>query len=54
MHDVAMIGLGPMGQALAQVLLKAGQRVVVWNRSAGKTAALQQAGSAPSPPRSVR
>lgn len=33
MSRVTMIGLGPMGQAMALVLLKAGHQVTVWNRT---------------------
>lgn len=34
MHsDVAVLGLGQMGSALAAAFLKAGHRVTVWNRS---------------------
>jgi 3-hydroxyisobutyrate dehydrogenase-like beta-hydroxyacid dehydrogenase len=34
--DVTIIGLGPMGLALSDLMLKAGQRVTLWNRSADK------------------
>lgn len=34
--DVTVIGLGPMGRALAGALLDAGHRVTVWNRTPGK------------------
>jgi 3-hydroxyisobutyrate dehydrogenase-like beta-hydroxyacid dehydrogenase len=34
--DVTIIGLGPMGLALADLMLKAGKRVTLWNRSADK------------------
>ncbi|MFF5448852.1 NAD(P)-dependent oxidoreductase [Streptomyces sp. NPDC012888] len=33
---VSVIGLGPMGRAMAAAYLDAGYRVTVWNRSAGK------------------
>lgn len=33
---VTVIGLGPMGRALAGALLTAGHRVTVWNRTPGK------------------
>jgi 3-hydroxyisobutyrate dehydrogenase-like beta-hydroxyacid dehydrogenase len=33
---VSVLGLGSMGSALAEVLVKAGLRTTVWNRSAGK------------------
>lgn len=32
--DVAILGLGRMGHALADALLRSGRRVVVWNRTA--------------------
>ena len=35
-RDVSVIGLGLMGSALAEALLKAGHRVTVWNRTATK------------------
>lgn len=31
---VTVLGLGPMGQAMARVLLRAGHKVTVWNRTA--------------------
>lgn len=36
MSDIAVIGLGAMGAALARALLKAGREVTVWNRTAEK------------------
>ncbi|KMS89577.1 NAD(P)-dependent oxidoreductase [Prauserella rugosa] len=33
---VTVVGLGPMGRALASALLKAGHRVTVWNRTPAK------------------
>ncbi|WP_341705029.1 NAD(P)-binding domain-containing protein [Ferrovibrio sp.] len=36
MTDVTIIGLGPMGLTLADLMLKAGKGVTLWNRSAGK------------------
>ncbi|MFE2913274.1 NAD(P)-dependent oxidoreductase [Kitasatospora indigofera] len=33
---VTVIGLGPMGRALAGAFLRAGHRTTVWNRTAGK------------------
>ncbi|MFC8226530.1 NAD(P)-dependent oxidoreductase [Streptomyces sp. NPDC057287] len=33
---VTVIGLGPMGQAMARTLLTAGHPVTVWNRTAGR------------------
>ncbi|MVU79098.1 NAD-binding protein [Nocardia sp. ET3-3] len=35
MGEVAVIGLGAMGRAIARNLVRAGHEVVVWNRSAG-------------------
>lgn len=43
--DVSVIGLGAMGTIMAQVLLKQGKRVAIWNRSPGKAAALVAAGA---------
>ncbi|MFB5265314.1 NAD(P)-dependent oxidoreductase [Paenibacillus enshidis] len=42
---VTILGLGPMGQALAGAFLKAGHPTTVWNRSAGKAAALTAQGA---------
>lgn len=42
---VTLIGLGAMGQALAQALLQQGFKVTVWNRNAAKAAPLQAAGA---------
>ncbi len=42
---IGFIGLGRMGAAIAGNLLKAGHDVTVWNRSAGKDAALVAAGA---------
>lgn len=36
MSDVTMIGLGPMGLALSDLMLKAGKRLTLWNRSTDK------------------
>lgn len=48
---VTVIGLGPMGQAMARTLLGAGHPVTVWNRTARRADALVAAGAvlAPSP-----
>jgi 3-hydroxyisobutyrate dehydrogenase-like beta-hydroxyacid dehydrogenase len=46
MGDVTVIGLGPMGFALAELALKAGKRVSLWNRSPGKAAPLIERGAA--------
>jgi 3-hydroxyisobutyrate dehydrogenase-like beta-hydroxyacid dehydrogenase len=45
MSDVSMIGLGAMGAALAQTLLKTGYTVTVWNRTRARTAPLIAAGA---------
>jgi 3-hydroxyisobutyrate dehydrogenase-like beta-hydroxyacid dehydrogenase len=44
-HTVSFLGLGEMGSALAHAALSAGHRTTVWNRSAGKTATLVEAGA---------
>ncbi|VCU69238.1 2-hydroxy-3-oxopropionate reductase [Pigmentiphaga humi] len=50
-ETVGIIGIGRMGEAIANRLLDAGREVVVWNRSPGKTAELagRGAGVAASP-----
>lgn len=47
MHDfdVAVLGLGQMGSALASAFLHAGHRTIVWNRSEAKTAPLVAQGA---------
>src|SRR5688572_32536115 len=40
-----VIGLGNMGSALAEALLKAGRRVIVWNRTPAKCVALRARGA---------
>lgn len=45
MSDVTVIGLGAMGTALADALLRAGQRVTVWNRTADRAAPLVKHGA---------
>ncbi|QTO23366.1 NAD(P)-dependent oxidoreductase [Burkholderia seminalis] len=45
MSDVTIIGLGNMGAALAATLLEKRFRITVWNRTAGKTAPLVDAGA---------
>jgi 3-hydroxyisobutyrate dehydrogenase-like beta-hydroxyacid dehydrogenase len=45
--QVAFIGLGIMGHAMATNLVKAGHRVTVWNRTPGKL--VEGAGLAPTP-----
>ncbi|MGK3962888.1 NAD(P)-dependent oxidoreductase [Sorangium sp. So ce118] len=46
MSEVSVIGLGPMGFALARVLLERGDRVTVWNRTAAKAEPLVAQGAA--------
>src|SRR5258705_13738299 len=43
--DVAVLGMGRMGRALAGRLLDGGHRVTVWNRSPGKAGELVSAGA---------
>lgn len=51
MAAVAFLGLGLMGEPMARRLLDAGIELVVWNRSAGRATALEEAGArvAPTP-----
>lgn len=42
---VSVLGLGPMGQALAGALVAAGHRTTVWNRTAAKADALLARGA---------
>jgi 3-hydroxyisobutyrate dehydrogenase len=42
--DVAVLGMGRMGRAIAGRLLEGGHRVAVWNRSKGKVAEIVSAG----------
>ncbi|MFZ3471984.1 NAD(P)-dependent oxidoreductase [Streptomyces sp. 4.24] len=44
---VSVLGLGPMGQAMAAAYLDAGYEVTVWNRSPGKDAGLLARGAHP-------
>jgi len=44
MH-IGIAGIGKMGAAMAQRLMEAGHQVTVWNRSAGKTKAVVDAGA---------
>ncbi len=46
MSDVAVIGLGSMGSALARTLVASGGDVVVWNRSPERAQSLAAAGAA--------
>lgn len=43
--SVTVIGLGPMGQAMARTLLTAGHEVTVWNRTASRADALAADGA---------
>lgn len=43
--DVAVLGMGRMGQALAKRLLGGGNRVVVWNRTPGRAEEVVSAGA---------
>ncbi|WP_276946747.1 NAD(P)-dependent oxidoreductase [Haematobacter massiliensis] len=45
MSDVAVIGLGRMGSALAKAFVTSGKSVTVWNRSQGKAEALERIGA---------
>ena len=47
--DIAVMGLGMMGATLARLLLRAGHRVTVYNRTPGKAAALQAEGARVAP-----
>ena len=42
---VTVIGLGPMGQAMSRVLLRAGHQVTVWNRTPSRADDLVAAGA---------
>ncbi|WBA42766.1 NAD(P)-dependent oxidoreductase [Hymenobacter canadensis] len=44
-HNVAFLGLGNMGEAMAKNLLKAGHRLTVYNRTASKAADLEKLGA---------
>ncbi|MFC4536952.1 NAD(P)-dependent oxidoreductase [Sphaerisporangium dianthi] len=52
---VTVLGLGPMGRALAGAFLDAGMRTTVWNRTPGKERELAERGAvgAPSPEEAV-
>jgi 3-hydroxyisobutyrate dehydrogenase-like beta-hydroxyacid dehydrogenase len=45
--DVSVIGLGAMGRAIAANAIKAGHRVIVWNRSRDKMDELARLGAVP-------
>lgn len=49
MTAVSVLGLGPMGQALAGALLDANHRVTVWNRTESKADVLRARGAAWAP-----
>ena len=44
-ETIGFIGLGIMGQPMALNLAKAGHKLAVYNRTPGKTAALEAAGA---------
>ena len=44
-HDVAVLGCGNMGSAIARTALASGHRTVVWNRTLARTLLLQNAGA---------
>lgn len=44
MTDIAVLGTGRMGAAIARRLLAAGHRITVWNRTPARAAALAEAG----------
>ncbi|MDV9190306.1 NAD(P)-binding domain-containing protein [Streptomyces sp. SR27] len=46
-HAVTVIGLGPMGRALAAAFLTAGVRTTVWNRTPGRDGELVARGAVP-------
>jgi len=45
MSDISVIGLGNMGSALAQILLKNSYKVTVWNRTKSKANPLVKQGA---------
>ena len=47
--DIAVLGMGRMGRALAARLLEGGHSVAVWNRSKGKAAEIVSAGGREAP-----
>jgi 3-hydroxyisobutyrate dehydrogenase-like beta-hydroxyacid dehydrogenase len=46
---VTVVGLGPMGQAMARALMRAGHPVTVWNRTPSRADALVAEGATPAP-----
>jgi 3-hydroxyisobutyrate dehydrogenase-like beta-hydroxyacid dehydrogenase len=49
MNEVTVLGLGAMGSTIARLLVDAGLRVTVWNRSADKAETLARAGATVAP-----
>src|SRR6202011_3913482 len=49
MARIGFLGLGEMGTPMASRLLRAGHEVIVWNRTAERTAPLAQQGAAVAP-----
>src|SRR5262249_48938171 len=49
MNNVAFLGTGLLGAGMAERMLAQGDRVTVWNRTASKARALEQAGAAVAP-----
>jgi 3-hydroxyisobutyrate dehydrogenase-like beta-hydroxyacid dehydrogenase len=49
MSDVTVIGLGPMGSALARTFVRAGKNVSVWNRTAERAEPLERMGAVRAP-----
>jgi len=45
MSDISVLGLGPMGSAIARALIGRGHKVTVWNRSPDKAEALVKLGA---------
>src|SRR3979411_608368 len=44
-YPIGLIGLGTMGEAMALTLVKAGTRLLVWNRTGAKAEILAAAGA---------
>ncbi len=49
-RSVTVVGLGPMGRALAGAFLAAGVRTTVWNRTPGRDTELVAEGRTRRPP----
>jgi len=47
--DVAVLGMGRMGRAIAGKVLDGGHRMTVWNRSPGKAGEIVSAGAREAP-----